>query len=398
MSEPSFQPRLALVLLVAATILGLMGTDLVLPAVPSLPDTLGGGPAEGQLVLASYVAGTCIGLLVFGALGDRFSVRTLFVGSMLITGLVSFGAGAAQTIWALVGLRLIQGAAAAAPAVFALAIIRSMFDERGAIRALGALGSIEALAPALAPIFGVWLLGIGGWRLSFGLLGALALFLMTLNLVLPLIPQVNRRQSGSYVRLLFDAVYLRYALSQALVLGGLLVFVFGAPAVLVRSFGGTIGDFIVMQVVGIASFVVLANLADGFAARFGAERMILIGTALAATGAGAMLVYGLAGGGEAWAVAVLFVPINAGLGLRGPPAVYRTVLASQGDDARGSALLMLLIMFVAAAGTALVAPLITHGLVPLAAMVFCLQLIAAALLLLPTLAPSTLNESGRSNL
>ena len=40
------RPRAALALVVASTVLGLMGTDLVLPAVPSLPETLGGGPAE----------------------------------------------------------------------------------------------------------------------------------------------------------------------------------------------------------------------------------------------------------------------------------------------------------------------------------------------------------------
>ena len=70
------RPRAALALVVASTVLGLMGTDLVLPAVPSLPETLGGGPAEAQLVLAAYVGGTSGGLLVFGALGDRFATRT----------------------------------------------------------------------------------------------------------------------------------------------------------------------------------------------------------------------------------------------------------------------------------------------------------------------------------
>src|SRR3712207_2604551 len=75
------RPRMALALVVASTVLGLMGTDLVLPAVPSLSATLGGGPAEAQLVLAAYVGGTSVGRLVFGALGDRFA--TLIVFKML---------------------------------------------------------------------------------------------------------------------------------------------------------------------------------------------------------------------------------------------------------------------------------------------------------------------------
>ncbi|KGM30332.1 hypothetical protein, partial [Inquilinus limosus] len=60
---------LVLGLVVASTVLGLMGTDLVLPAVPYLPEAIGGDAARAQLVLAAYVAGTCVGLLAYGALG-----------------------------------------------------------------------------------------------------------------------------------------------------------------------------------------------------------------------------------------------------------------------------------------------------------------------------------------
>lgn len=380
------RPRLALGLIVAATVLGIMGTDLVLPAVPSLPESLGGDAATAQLVLAAYVGGTGIGLLAFGALGDRLATRTLFIASLVLTGLVSFACAAAPSIWALIGLRAVQGAVASGPAVFAPAIVRSMFDEARAIRAIGVLGSIESLAPALAPILGVWLLGIGGWTLSFELIGAIAIALAALNLALPLIPQTSRRAEGSYRRLIVDPVFLRYALSQALVLGGLLVFVFGAPAVLVRSLGGDLGDFVVMQMSGIATFILAANAAGRLAARFGAEPMITFGTWLAAIGIAAMLAYALAGGTDPLIVAALFVPINLGLGLRGPPGFYRAVVAGSGDDARGSALVILFIMIATAGGTAIVAPFIEQGLVPLAAAAAALEAAAVAcLILLPRL-------------
>jgi predicted MFS family arabinose efflux permease len=380
------RPWLKLALLVAATVLGLLGTDLVLPAVPSLPETLGGDSASAQLVLAAYVGGTSIGLVAFGALGDRFSTRGLIVASLILTAIVSFACAAAPTVEALIALRAVQGAVASGPAVFAPGVVRAMFDERRAVRALGALGSIESLAPALAPILGVWLLSAGGWPLSFELMGALALALAAINLAFPLVPQASRRASGRYLTLAIDPVYLRYALSQAFVLGGLLVFVFGAPAVLVRSFGGTLTDFIVMQVAGIATFIASANVAGSLSARFGAERMIMIGTVLAAAGAGSMLAYALAGGSSALWVTALFVPVNTGLGLRGPGGFYRAVIAARGDDARGSALVILAIMAATALGTAAVAPFIDRGLVPLALVALLLQLAAlACLLALPKL-------------
>ncbi len=381
------RPKLALALVVAATVLGLMGTDLVLPAVPSLPEALGGDAATTQLVLAAYVGGTSLGLLAFGALGDRYATRTLFIGSLLLTGLTSLACAFAGSIEALVAFRAAQGAVAAGPAVFAPAICRAMFDEEGAVRAIGALGSIESLAPALAPILGAWLLTLGGWQVSFELMAAIAFALALLNLFLPLIPQAGRRPSGSYSRLLGDPVYLRYALSQAFVLGGLLVLVFGAPAVLVRVLGGSLSDFIVMQISGITAFIIAANLAGGLTARFGAERMILFGTSIAVAGAAAMLAYALAGGANAVAITSAFIPVGGGLGLRGPPGFYRAIVSSHGDDARGSALVILFIMATTALGTAAVAPFIEQGLVPLAGAAFALQLAAlASLLFLPKLA------------
>jgi hypothetical protein len=114
--------------------------------------------------------------------------------------------------------------------------------------------------------------------------------------------------------------------------------------------------------------------------------MITIGTALAAAGAALMLLYAALGGSSTLVVTALFVPVNIGLGLRGPPGFYRAVLASHGDDARGSALVILGIMGATAAGTASAAPFIEHGLLPLAAAAFVLQAAAlACLVLLPRL-------------
>jgi MFS transporter, DHA1 family, multidrug resistance protein len=93
---------------------------------------------------------------------------------------------------------------------------------------------------------GAWLLAIAGWQSSFLVIGGLALFLATAATLSGAVPQVSRRKHGQYRRLIADPVFLRYALSQAFVLGGLLTFVFGMPAVFVRALGGDLADFIVM--------------------------------------------------------------------------------------------------------------------------------------------------------
>jgi len=373
-------------LVVGGTIVGLMGTDLVLPAVPRLPEALGGEPAHAQLVLAAYVGGSCIGLLGFGALGDKVATSRLVIGSLLGTALLSLACALATSIGVLIALRAVQGLVAAGPAVFAPGIVKAMFDETRAVRAIGVLGSIEALAPALAPIAGAGLLALGGWELNFEVMAAVAATVATLLALTGGLPQVSRRGRGSFAALARDPVFLRYALSQAAVLGGLLVFVFGMPTVFVRVHGGTLGDFMMMQVCGVATFIVAANSSSMLNARLGAERVIALGTWMALAAAAGQLAYALAGGKSALVITALFVPLNTGLGLRGPAGFFRAILASHGDDARGSALVILFILAAAALGTSAVSPWIEQGTVPLAAGALAFEVIAVlCLMLLPPL-------------
>jgi MFS transporter, DHA1 family, multidrug resistance protein len=382
--DRSNTPWLTLALVAASTVLGLMGTDLILPAVPWLPDSLGGTLADSQLVLAAYVGGTCVGLLAFGALGDRFSTRALFTGSLVATAVVSLACLLARDIHTLILLRALQGAVAAGPAVFAPGVVRACFDERAAVRAIGLIGSIEALAPALAPILGLWLVQLGGWQLTFAVMAGIALLLAPGIGFMAALPQIARRPRGGYLHLLRDGVFMRYAMSHALVLGGLLVFVFGMPTVFVHGLGLGMRSFVVMQVCAVALFMLAANTSGHLAERHGAERLVWSGTAIAALGSLGLLVYGLLGGGSALVITLLALPITIGLGLRGPTGFFKAVLAARGDDARGAALVILFILGIAAAGTAVAAPLLLRGLAPLAGITFALELLALlCLALLP---------------
>jgi DHA1 family bicyclomycin/chloramphenicol resistance-like MFS transporter len=376
------RPAFAFLLIAAGTALGVAGTDLVLPAVPELPKLLGGTAERAQLVLAAFTAGSAAGLPLFGALGARFDQRRLLVLSLLAYAGVSALCSASTSLEMLIALRFVQGAAGAAAAVFAPGMLRALYGDSRAVSAIGLLGTIEALAPALAPVVGFWLLRGFGWRATFDAITILAVLVALADIAfrdrLPMV--VSGRNSGGYARLLRHPEFLRQSLSHAFTLGALLVIVFGAPTVFVDSLGGTLSDFIAMQILGIALFAIAANMAGRLARRFGAARTILIGTALAATGALAILCYGLAGGRDTHVVTGLFFFVNAGLGLRGPPGFHAAIVAAE-DDARGAALLVVAILLTAALGTAAVAPFISHGLVAIGTGGAALACAAVAILL-----------------
>ncbi len=374
----------AFLMMACGTVLGIAGIDLVLPAVPDLPEALGGTPATAQLVLAAYVVGTAIGLLAFGELGARFSYRLLLVMSLMVFSLLSFAASFAPSISELIALRFIQGAAGAAPAVFAPGVIRALFTKTKAINRLGLLGSIESLVPALAPVAGTWLLWVSDWRASFlvtgGMAAGLALLFVVIHRKLPEI--AKPKMSEGYMSLLRNWAFLQHALSQACTLGGLLVFVFGAPVIITSAMAGTLADFITMQIVGIAFFIAGANVSGRLAARFQAPRVIMGGSLLSAFGLAGILLYALIGGANPFMLAILSIPMNLGLGFRGPTGFMQAIVASRGNDVRGSAVVILAILLITGVGTAIAAPWITLGLIPLSAIATAVS-ISSVLILLP---------------
>ena len=365
-------------LLVCSSLVALAGTDLVLPAIPELPSQLGGDASSGQYVLAAFAAGVGLGLIAFGELGAWIRQSLLLVMSLTAYGVISLLAAHAVDIQQLITLRFFQGFTSACAAVVAPGIIRALFDESGALRALGILGSIESLAPAIAPIIGVWLLAQYGWPGSFLLTAYLAFALALLTLIsFRYIPNVDGTQNpAAYLKLLINRPYLRYASSYALALSGLLVFVFGAPVVIVQSMEGELRHFIIMQLIGISTFILAANTSQRLVARYGSNRVITGGALLSLLGAASMTIYGLFGARTPQVLYLLFIPLNMGLGFRGPPSFYQALVASEGDDARASALLILFVMLFTASGTALVAQWIDSGLLPVAIVAFGLTLMS----------------------
>ncbi|WP_262691913.1 MFS transporter [Kordiimonas aestuarii] len=382
------QAIVAFLTIVAGTVLGLAGIDLVLPSVPAMPQIFATDTATAQLVLATYVAGMSLGLLMFGALASHFGRRRLFIGSLAVFGVLSLLAVMTDDIHTLNVIRFFQGAAASGGAVLAPGLIRALFSDLGAIRAVSAMGSIESLVPGLAPIAGAWLFDAYGWEASFKITGVLVLAICALVLIKPsLLPHIGQKRSGtpsSYWRVMKNRAFIRYGLSHALILGGLLVFVFSTPAVVIETMDGVIEDFIRMQFVGVCLFIVSANINGSLVKRFGNEPVIMAGTVLSLVGCVGLFAYGLFGPNDPYNLVYLFWVLNLGHGIRSGPGFVRALQTTHGEDDRASALIILATMLIAAVGTAVVAPFIKFG---LAALTFALVLIVLPALVLMVVFP-----------
>ena len=271
-----------------------------------------------KLTVCLIALGTVIGLIAYGELGNRFNIGTVLLGSLFAYSLLSWLATHTGSLVQLSGIRFFQGLVAAAPAVFAPVMIKSMYQPQSAIAMLGRIGSIESITPALAPVLGAWLLNYYGWKSSFQLTAAIALLLGIAWLLNKDSRQSfgnTERSSEGYMPLLRNRRFVYLAVGQAFTLGALLIIVFAAPTVIVTTMDGSLSDFVVMQVVGISFFIISANTSHRLVGRLGEDNVILFGSAMTSFGCIAITLLGLTEAPSIELLWVLFVFVNLGLGI-----------------------------------------------------------------------------------
>ena len=180
--QASTMPRHFVVLLLAL-LLGLQAvtTDLYLPALPAIRDTLNASMGEIQLTLTALLLAFGLSQLVWGPLSDRFGRRPILLVGMGTYVLASVGCVLAQNIDALIAARAVQGVAMGAAVMAARAIVRDLFQpQEGAHIMSQALSGLGVIACTSAPVGGLlsdWL----GWRVA--LLSVTLFGLLTLGLL-----------------------------------------------------------------------------------------------------------------------------------------------------------------------------------------------------------------------
>jgi EmrB/QacA subfamily drug resistance transporter len=136
-------------------------------ALPSIASDLGTDLSGLQWTLDAYLV-TLTGLLLFGgSLGDRYGRRRVYLCGLGGFTAASLLCGLAPSVTALVVARALQGVGAALLVPGSLAILSSTFRPQDRARAVGAWSGLAALAGAVGPFLGGWLVQSASWRLVF---------------------------------------------------------------------------------------------------------------------------------------------------------------------------------------------------------------------------------------
>lgn len=284
--------------LAAAVALGPLSTDMYLPALPRMTDDLNTSVDQMQLTLSVFFAGFAVAQLLYGPLADRFGRKPIMLAGLAIFSFASIGCAMAETVEQLMVYRFIQALGACGGPVLGRTMVRDIHGPEKAAPVLALIGTIMALAPAIAPVFGGGLIIWFDWPAIFLFL---AFFGFVLMAVYGLKVQESLKEEykkpfnlttvmTSYKRLLKHREYIGYTLSCSFVYSGLFCFLSASSFVLINYFGVAEEHFGLYFALVVCGYVIGTQLVQRFSVYMGQRKMLMQGACTAAVAGIAMAI------------------------------------------------------------------------------------------------------------
>ena len=379
-------PLLIPALLILASAVSILSTDLYTPSLPHLQSVFQTDAGRVQLTITLNLVGYALAQLFYGPLSDRIGRRPVLLAGMIGFAVASLGCAMAGSIEALILARVLQGLTACAEAVVAYAVIRELYDEAGAVRVLAAYGMAIALAPAVGPIIGGYMHVWFGWRSNFILLtGLIVLVSLLIWRFLPETLQKPDRGAlrpsrllRGYAMLLGDGPFMTYLLIMSLVLGGLFAILAAFPFLFIERMAVPTEQYGFYYAAIVLAFFLGSLAANQAARRMGSEPLLMAGLGLCVLGGVGIALLVAAGYESPIAVTATQCFFGLGLGLVFATAPVRAFDVCRAGHGYAAAMLGALPMAGGGLGTFVIALMHDGSARPIAIMLAATTLSAAA--------------------
>ncbi len=155
-----------LYVILASSLVGVMGVSLISPLLPDLRGVFGISDAQVGLVITVYTLPGVFLAPFVGYVADRFGRRRVIVPLLVIFGVAGAAIAFVETFRAVLAFRFVQGIGASALVTLAVTLIGDIYDgsQRNAI--MGLNGSVIGVGAAFYPVIGGALATIR-WSLPF---------------------------------------------------------------------------------------------------------------------------------------------------------------------------------------------------------------------------------------
>ncbi|WP_051145111.1 multidrug effflux MFS transporter [Thiomicrorhabdus sp. Kp2] len=223
-----------------ASMIAPFSIDTYLPSFPAIESYYGVSRELLASSMGAYLGAFAIITLIWGPLADRFGRKYVAMVSLFGFALASAGCALAPTFDGFMIFRVLQGVLAGGVIIGSRAMVRDVFPPKEAQKTMAIVMMVFAIAPAIAPIVGGYLQTVFDWQSIFWFLTLYAL--ITLVILLMFIEETQNREhvqsiapkhlARSYIHALRHPIFIRLVLAQALIFGGMFVYIAGSASLM----------------------------------------------------------------------------------------------------------------------------------------------------------------------
>ncbi len=257
-----------------------LSNDMYLPALILIERDFSTSTALVQASIMTWYAGLALPQLSLGALSDRFGRKIVLCSGGTLFLLASIGCALSTHIYFFLICRFLEGMGVCSLLVSGYAAIHESFDDAKAIRLISWMGCITIFAPMLGPLAGSYFLLISTWRAIFWVItlsSAAAIFALMLIMPETNITRGQRREPGSYIKLLKNRCFLSSSLTFGLLISVMIGWISSSPFLLMQDEQLTFIEFGLAQIPIFAFYGMATRFVGIIHDRYGSEKLFKIG-------------------------------------------------------------------------------------------------------------------------
>jgi|GEM_PF-874456 len=367
---------------------GFMISDMYLPALPHLISAFHTTSKHIQLTISVYFIGACASMLILGPISDRIGRRKVVLSGVTIMIIGTFFCWYTSSYHLFVLGRVLQGLGAGAGFAVMRTVMRDMVSGNDFAHIIAYISIIVGICPAIAPALGGMIVTHFHWRIIF--LISLIYYLFLLVALIMMFPETLAKTTqiknrGEHVikhawEALSHSEFLLYCITSAVIYAGMMAYVTASPMIIEVHLHFTPAQFgwITLGVVLSGQMSKIYNRL--YVLKKGYQHMLYIGISLLILGSLTMLACALLHFMNIYAVVIPMVIYSNGLGIFFPNlstaslSIFTTMIgmasAIYGTVQLGGGFL----------GSAIMAHLSEHSLMPLSSLLVIFIAIATACL------------------
>ncbi|MCQ4332837.1 MFS transporter [Natronomonas sp. F2-12] len=247
--------------ILASSLMGVMGVSLISPLLPSLRGVFGVSDAQIGLVITVYTLPGVFLTPFIGLVADRIGRRRVIIPLLFVFGIGGAGIAVAHSFRAVLALRFLQGIGASALVTLAVTLIGDVYEGARRNAVMGVNSSTIGTGAALYPLIGGALASVR-WNLPFLFFGIGIVVALVALVALPEPEGTEPDDIRTYLSGLSDVVTSPEALAIFAAIFIVFFVFYGAvqtalPLLLTDEFGLSSGGIgLTLSMVSLASAVV----------------------------------------------------------------------------------------------------------------------------------------------